>query len=179
MGIYAPATWDTISGDLVLCGAGAFRIVQLTTEGNSYGAARAAFLVDPSDPHFAIGVNAVYQHIDTDRVARALRHRRDTVETNRLSAIQIQVVGFAALPKETAALATVATLCRWIERIYGIPQLWPNGYPLGTNGNVVNGESREDTIQTSKYPAIRTGIRGIRLPRSQSLPSWDDDVRED
>jgi hypothetical protein len=155
MAIYAPATWDPISGDLGHYRAGPFRIVHHTTEGNTYAAARAAFAANKSDPHFTVDGGTVYQHIDTDRVARALRHPAGTVETNRLSAVQIEVVAFAALPKDGVALATVAALCRWLEGLYQIPQSWPNGHPLeAVNGHDPGGHNRDVvnwTTQSGHY----------------------------
>jgi hypothetical protein len=51
------------------------------------------------------------------------------VQTNRDSAIQIEVVGFAGRPKNPQTLSNVARLCRWIEQTHGVPKTWPNGLP--------------------------------------------------
>src|SRR5215211_7280790 len=54
-----------------------------------------AFREDRSDPHFTVDATIKYQHLDTGMAARALRNRSGGVQTNRESAIQIEVVGFA------------------------------------------------------------------------------------
>ena len=65
------------------------------------------------------------------------------VETNRASAIQIEVVAFAGQPKDVTTLQTVAQLCRWIEGQHGIQQDWPNGQPRwSTNGQNPGGHNR-------------------------------------
>jgi hypothetical protein len=51
------------------------------------------------------------------------------VETNRDSAVQIEVVGFAGAPKHPQTLRNVARLCRWIEATHGVPKVWPSGFP--------------------------------------------------
>jgi hypothetical protein len=51
------------------------------------------------------------------------------VETNRDSAVQIEVVGRAAAPKSRGALENVARLCRWIEKTHQVATEWPNGFP--------------------------------------------------
>jgi len=67
--------------------------------------------------------------IDTSVAARALANPSGGVETNRDSAIQIEVVAFAGRPKNIATLKNVAKLCRWIEATHGVPKVWPNGFP--------------------------------------------------
>jgi hypothetical protein len=122
------ATWDEITGPAGNYVGGPFKIVHHTTEGNGYPSARAAYASNRSDPHFTVEGARVFQHVDTAKAARALRNRPGGVETNRDSAIQIEVVGFAARGKKTATLQTGARLCRWIEKEHGVPQVWPNGF---------------------------------------------------
>ena len=82
-----------------------------------------------SDPHFTVDATKIYQHIDTGIGARALKNLRGGVQTNRKSAVQIEVVGFAHLPKGAATLKNVQKLCNWIEQEHGIPKEWPSGPP--------------------------------------------------
>jgi hypothetical protein len=138
------ATWDPVNGDLGNYSTGPFKIVHHTTEGSSYAGARAAYVASQSDPHFTVDATTIYQHIDTAKVARALRHANGGVETNRSSAVQIEVVAFAGQPKNVAVLAKVAQLCRWIEQTHGIPQTWPNGHPNPPhNGGDPGGHNRD------------------------------------
>jgi hypothetical protein len=123
------ATWKPISGPSGVYTGGPARIVHHTTEGSTAQAAFNEFKAHKSDPHFTVDRTTVYQHINTDVAARALRHPAGTPETNRLSAIQIEVVGFAGRPKDRRTLTNVARLCRWIEQQHSVPRVWPNGYP--------------------------------------------------
>ena len=111
---------------------GPFKIVHHTTEGSTAEGAFDAFRENKSDPHFTVDDGSIYQHIDTAVAARALRNPPGGVQTNRDSAIQIEVVGFAHRPKSKATLRNVARLCRWIEATHGVPQAWPNGLPRPT-----------------------------------------------
>jgi hypothetical protein len=72
---------------------------------------------------------ASHQHIDSGESAWALRHERGQPETNRLSAISIELVAFAGKAKPGSGLAVLAKLCRWLEKEHSIPQAWPNGFP--------------------------------------------------
>lgn len=111
---------------------GPFKIVHHTTEGSTAEGAFDAFRTNRSDPHFTIDDTNIYQHIDTAVAARALRNPPGGVQTNRDSAVQIEVVGFAHRPKSKATLRNVARLCRWIEATHGVPQTWPSGLPKPT-----------------------------------------------
>jgi hypothetical protein len=137
------AIWDEVSGSAGAPVSGPFRIVHHTTEGSSYAGARAAYAAKRSDPHFTVSGAEIHQHIDTSEAARALKNASGGVETNRASAIQIEVVSFAGQPKDVTTLQTVAQLCRWIEDEHGIPQNWPNGHPRwSTNGQNPGGHNR-------------------------------------
>jgi hypothetical protein len=140
------ATWKELTGPSSGFAGGPFRIVHHTTESSSLDSAFAAFLANRSDPHFTVHATAIFQHIDTDQFARSLRHTPPAIETNRASAIQIEVVGFAHLPKGPDALRNVARLCRWIEATHGVPRIWPNGHPtVAVNGQDPGGENRDAT----------------------------------
>lgn len=137
------AVWDPINGGLGAYSGGPFKIVHHTTEGSTYAVARAAFQQNHSDPHFTVDASTIFQHIDTSETARSLRNAAGGVQTNRDSAVQIELVGFAGRPKDPAALANVARLCRWIESVHGVPQRWPNGHPRhSTNGSDPGGHNR-------------------------------------
>lgn len=137
------AVWDPINGGLGAYSGGPFKIVHHTTEGSSYAGARSAFQQNRSDPHFTVDTSTIFQHIDTSETARSLRNAAGGVQTNRDSAIQIELVGFAGRAKDPAALANVARLCRWIESVHGVPQRWPNGLPRhSTNGRDPGGHNR-------------------------------------
>lgn len=109
--------------------AGPFRIVHHTTEGTTAQAAFDAFRAKRADPHFTVDGTSVHQHVDTGTSARALRHILPNGETNRLSAIQIETVGFAGHNKSKRVLTNLARLLRWIETEHQIPRVWPNGPP--------------------------------------------------
>ena len=78
---------------------GPFKIVHHTTEGLTYQSARATYERTGNLPHFTIDSKRIFQHLDTGRSATALRNAPGGVETNRDSAVQIEVVGRAAAPK--------------------------------------------------------------------------------
>ena len=123
--------------------SGPFKIVHHTTEGSTFQSARATFKLNNDAPHFTVDSTTIHQHIDTDQGSRALRNAPGGVETNRDSAIQIEMVGFAGQPKDEETLMQVARLCRWIEETHGVPQVWPNGFPRPPhNGKDPEGHNR-------------------------------------
>jgi hypothetical protein len=129
------ATFTPISGPSGSYVGGPFRIVHHTTEGSSASGAMAAYRAARADPHFTVDRTTIFQHIDTGQGARALRNAPGGVQTNRLSAIQIEVVGFAGRRKSKATLVNVARLCRWIEATHGVPRTWPAGPPKPANAS--------------------------------------------
>ncbi|MBB2671536.1 UNVERIFIED_ORG: lysozyme family protein/DNA/RNA endonuclease G (NUC1)/V8-like Glu-specific endopeptidase [Rhizobium esperanzae] len=144
MARYPGAEWMPISGSSGSFTGGPFKIVHHTTEGSSAAGAFTAFRANRSDPHFTVDENKVYQHIDTNVAARALRNASGGVQTNRDSAIQIEVVGFAHRPKSKATLRNLGRLCRWIESKHGVPKVWPNGQPKpAKNGKDPGGHNRD------------------------------------
>jgi len=123
---------------------GPFKIVHHTTEGSSAEGAFAAFRKNRSDPHFTVNRTTVFQHIDSSVAARALRNAPGGVQTNRDSAVQIEIVGFAGANKHPQTLRNVARLCRWIEQTHQIPRLWPSGPPrMHRNGADPGGHNRD------------------------------------
>ncbi len=123
------ATWTPISGGSGSYVGGPFRIVHHTTEGSKADGAMSAYRSARADPHFTVDNSKIFQHVDTREGARALRNAPGGVQTNRLSAVQIEVVGFAGRPKRKGTLMNVARLCRWIEATHGVPRTWPAGRP--------------------------------------------------
>lgn len=123
---------------------GPYKIVHHTTEGSTAAGAFDAFAKHRSDPHFTVDATKIYQHIDTAMAARALRNNAGGVQTNRDSAVQIEVVGFAGAPKKGLTLKNVARLCRWIEATHGIPKVWPSGPPKpAVRGGDPGGHNRD------------------------------------
>lgn len=147
------AQWKPLTNEMG-CGrhlGGPFKIVHHTTEGNDAEGAMRTFRQGRSDPHFTVDATTIYQHVDTDFGSMALKNAPGGVQTNRDSAVQIELVGFAGKPKDARALALVARLCRWIEAAHGVPRVWPAGAPLpAKNGKDPGGHIRDpflwDTI---------------------------------
>lgn len=138
------STWHPISGSSGPHVGGPFKIVHHTTEGSTAEGALQTFAKNRSDPHFTVDATRILQHIDTAEGARALRNDPGGVQTNRDSAIQIELVGFAHLPKDMRALTQLARLCRWIEATHGVPKIWPAGPPRpAKNGHDPGGHRRD------------------------------------
>jgi len=117
---YPNARWDGIPGVGPFKG-GPYRGVLHSTEGSSYAGARAAYLKSRVSPHFTIGTEGCWQHVDLTQASSALVNIIGGVETNRLSAIQIEVIGFAAKPDWPDQLVVaVRDLMIWIEDQTGI-----------------------------------------------------------
>jgi hypothetical protein len=130
---------------------GPFKIVHHTTEGSTAQGAFGAYQANRSDPHFTVDSTTIFQHVDTGVAARALRNPPGGVQTNRDSAVQIEVVGFAHLPKSKATLRNVARLCRWIEEQHGVPKVWPSGPPKpAVNGQDPGGHNRSSANWDTK-----------------------------
>lgn len=113
--------------------AGAFiggprKIVHHTTEGGFPGSL-ATLEQRHVESHFLVGADRIVQFIDTDRASKSLQNASGGVETNRDGAIQLELVGFAAQPKDPKVLANAAAICRQLESLHSIPRRWPNGYP--------------------------------------------------
>jgi len=106
---------------------GPFKGVLHTTEGASASGAIAAFTANNSWPHFTVDRDGtVYQHVGIDVAARALANQSGGVQTNRDSAIQIEVVGYAKNPNwPLAQVEAMFNLMRWIEAQTGIKPVAP------------------------------------------------------
>ncbi|MDX0481415.1 hypothetical protein GOD90_20275 [Sinorhizobium medicae] len=145
-----------ISGSSGSYTGGPFKIVHHTTEGSTAEGAFRAYRANRSDPHFTVDETGIYQHIDTGRAARALRNPPGGGQTNRDSAIQIEVVGFAHRAKSMATLRNVARLCRWIENTHGVPRTWPNDLPKAAK----NGRDPGDHNRNARTWDTRGGHYG-------------------
>lgn len=143
------ATWMVITSEEG-CGrynGGPAKIVHHTTEGPTAQGAFATFAARGDDPHFTVDATTIYQHVDTGFAAMALRNDPGGVETNKDSAIQIELVGFAGQPKDAQTLSRVARLCRWIEAAHGVPRVWPAGFPKPPrNGKDPGGHVRDASL---------------------------------
>jgi hypothetical protein len=135
------ALWYTLATAAQLPDAGPFvggpaRGVLHTTEGDSYAGALATYKASGNAPHFTVQGDHVWQHVPLDRAATALKHQPGTVETNRLSCIQIEIVGHAASPTVPPALPP---LMRWIEGQLGIAKVAPKflPYPASSGASTV------------------------------------------
>jgi hypothetical protein len=94
-----------------------------------------AFKANDSWPHFQVDyAGKVWQFLDTAVAAKSLRNLSGGVETNRDSAIQIEIVGFAAKPNEHPAeqMNALKALMRWLEANTGIKPVGP-GKPFATS----------------------------------------------
>lgn len=100
---------------------GPYRGVIHTTEGSSYAGALASYKTNGSNPHFTIKGRECWQHCPINRASRAMRNLPGGVETNRWSAVQIEVVGYAANPDwSPETIETTRRLMTWIEKQTGI-----------------------------------------------------------
>lgn len=107
---------------------GPFKGVLHTTEGTSGSGAISAFRNNNSWPHFLVdSTGKVWQFIDTSVGARALRNLSGGVQTNRDSAIQIEITGFAGQSNNhsQAQMNALYSLMRWIEANTGVKPKGP------------------------------------------------------
>ena len=143
MARYPDAKWQPIGYNGGTYTGGPFKIVHHTTETPTLAGALAEFKRKPYASHFLVDETQVVQLIDTDVASRALQNLAGGVQTNRDSAVQIELVAYAARPKPAAALDRVRRLCRWIEATHGVAQVWPSGYPkVAVNGRDPGGHNR-------------------------------------
>ena len=114
--------------------SGPFKGVIHTTEGTSATGAIGAFKKNNSWPHFLLDYQGkIWQFLDTSVSARTLRNLSGGAQTNRDSAVQIEVVGYAGKPAEHPEVQTIAmiALMRWIETVTGVRPVGP-GRPFAT-----------------------------------------------
>ena len=100
------AVWKAFAGSPGgYTGGHPFKIVHHTTEGSSADGAFAAYLNSTSIPHFTVDGMTIYQHVDTDAAASALKHPQGTTETNRSSAEQITLYKSVGVAVQDAVAA--------------------------------------------------------------------------
>lgn len=116
-----PAATKEVLEDAGTYLGGPYRGVLHTTEGDSYGGALAAYRANRSAPHFTVAGAQVYQHVPINRASRSMQNLPGGVETNRWSAVQIEVVAHAANPvwlPET--IEATRNLMAWVEQQTGV-----------------------------------------------------------
>lgn len=108
---------------------GPYRGVLHHTEGDTIGGALATYPRTKAYPHFTVDEWVVEQHIPLNVAATALEHPSGTVDTNRASCIQIEIVGWTAKAAQMndALCARLARLMRWIESQTGIQPNYVGG----------------------------------------------------
>lgn len=79
---------------------GPFRVVVHSTEGDTIAGALETYKKTSDYPHFTIDANTIEQHCPLNVGSTALLHPNGTPDTNRASAIQIEMVGWAEKPNE-------------------------------------------------------------------------------
>lgn len=101
--------------------AGPYRGVLHTTEGIAYAGARSVYARANVAPHFTVGTEGLWQHVPINQASRALAHPAGTIDTNRLSAVQVEIVHRAAVVPWTDQLVrAVRDLMIWVEQQTGI-----------------------------------------------------------
>lgn len=118
-----PKSWHPDATKVPYASAGPFvvgnpKLVWHTTEGSSlptYSGSAPHFTLDPKS-------GKLWQHIPITQAAKALMHPAGTVETNRASAIQVELIGFASQTQNWSEqeYTRVASLARWIEANAGV-----------------------------------------------------------
>lgn len=108
------------------CGGFVFgppRIVLHSTEGSTAEGALQTYKATGNYSHFTVDSSRVFQHCAINVGSTALQHPAGTIDTNKASAVQIEIVGVAknAPIFSGALLANVARLLRWIEVQTGTP----------------------------------------------------------
>jgi hypothetical protein len=143
------ATFRDGAADAGAFTSGPFKIVLHTTEGDTLEGAIGALETHHSQSHFVVGRSQdgsykIVQLIDTARASKSLRNDAGGVQTNKDSAIQIEMVGRAGKPKDQQMLALCRQLLRWIEATHFVPRLWPNGFCVpAVNGNDAGHHNRD------------------------------------
>lgn len=124
---------------------GPYRGVLHTTEGGTMAGALSTYRLTGSYPHFTVDNATIEQHIPLNVAATALVNASGGVQTNRQSAIQIEVVGYASKLWGEQTKALVASLMVWIEKQTGIQpksaltfKPYPSSYGLNNGVRLTN-----------------------------------------
>ena len=170
------AVWKPFDGSPGgYAGGHPFKIVHHTTEGSSADGAFDAYRNSNNIPHFTVDDMTIYQHVDTDQAASALRHPSGTTETNRSAAVQIELVGSRADRRTRPACRTwracatgsrprTASL-RFGQTARRSPRSMAK-IPVATIGTQATGTTWADITATVTCPTTCTGIPRIRAPKS-------------
>jgi len=121
--------------------SGPFRGVLHTTQSREYNPSTTEYYGHRNPPHFTLAMKTggarVYQHYSIRVAARALKNPPGGVQTNRQSAIQIEIAWRAErirfLPD--SMYETLAELMRWIEEQTGIQKEAPLFLDSNAYGN--------------------------------------------
>jgi hypothetical protein len=163
------ATWRPLSGS---CGAhlgGPYKIVHHTTEGGSAEGAMQTFRAKRADPHFTVDATTIYQHVDTAEGARALVNNAGGVQTNRDSAVQIELVGYDTCPKIPRRWRTSPGCVDGSSKRMAFLRCGPTAHrvrqrmakiPAATIATPPRGIRKAVTTATATSRRTRTGIRG-------------------
>lgn len=126
-----------------------------TTESYTF-TPRSDYYGHSSWPHFTVTRDGeVFQHLDTERAARAMANPSGGVQTNRCRAIQIEVVGYAREQPgglRDSQVAAMRGLMRWLETTHGV---MPEPQGLDWRGNDAYGTAaaqRMSSVEWETFP---------------------------
>jgi hypothetical protein len=140
-----------------------------TVEANYYRPSQDDYYGHRNPPHFTITTGGVaYQHYTTARAARALRHPRRTPDTNRMNAIQIELVGYARsihlMPGQQ--FGKLREIMRWIESVHGVRR----EAPLEFRGPEAYGEDAPYRISDKEWAKFNAWLGHQHVPNNSH---WD------
>mgnify|MGYP001561064535 CR=1 FL=1 len=123
--VWAPPGYDSLGAFT----SGPLKAVWHRTQGATYVGAWATYRKKRVCPHFTIDTDGTtYQHFDTSVASYSLANEPEGVQTNRDSAIQVEVVGFSGETMPDKQRNGVLRLMAWLEG-QGVPWRWPMGQP--------------------------------------------------
>lgn len=107
--------------------AGPFRGILHTTESERFHPSTKEYYGHKNPPHFTLYDGQLYQHFPINRAARALANPAGGVQTNRRSAIQIEICWTAKSINDMpeANWSALARWMRWVEAQTGIKRTAP------------------------------------------------------
>ena len=154
MARYSQAEWRPFPSSGRYTG-GPKRLVLHTTEGYSITGAEAAYRAKNVAPHFTLDPRdrVWVQHVDTAVAASAMANKSGGVQTNRRSAIQVEIVGFAG---QTQHLADGDL--GWIGKVL-FAICWAEGIPMHVHPPFVGTEAGT--------------IASASAPQRMSFAKWD------
>lgn len=144
--LWYPAAERDLHDDAGPMLSGPYRGVLHTTESSGYPTYKPG-----THPHFTVWLEAgkakARQHVPLDHAASALMHPAGTVDTNRHSAVQIEIATYASKVTRTPAALLDATrkLMRWVEKQTGIHRTAPTFKPYPASYGIHNGVRLTDS----------------------------------